>query len=124
MAKHGASGGISMLRLAQLRSMIAAGTSDGFYSWAEWEHTRSVVLGLDNNECQLCKAHGRYRRAALVHHVQHLKARPDLALSVFDPKTGQRQLVSVCRACHEEQHPERMKKAADRPAPVTAERWD
>ena len=106
MAKHGASGGISMLRLAQLRSMIAAGTSDGFYSWSEWEHTRSAVLGLDNHECQICKAHGRYRR------------------SVFDPETGRRQLISVCRACHEEQHPERMRKAADRPAPVTAERWD
>lgn len=124
MAKQNAAHGISALRLAQLRAMIAAGASDGFYSWAEWEHTRSAVLGLDNNECQLCKAHGRYRRAALVHHVQHLKDRPDLALSVFDPESGRRQLVSVCRACHEEQHPERMRKAAERPAPVTAERWD
>lgn len=124
MAKQNAAHGISTRRLVQLQAMIAAGTSDGFYSWTEWEHTRAAVLDLDNHECQLCKARGRYRNAALVHHVQHLKARPDLALSVFDLDTGQRQLVSVCRACHEEQHPERMRKAAERPAPVTEERWD
>ncbi len=116
---------ISELRLFQLQAMIAAGTSNGFYDWPEWERTREDVLRMDNRECQLCKLRHRYRRAALVHHVKHLKDRPDLALSVFDDATGERQLLSVCRPCHERLHPERMRR---RPSvyvpPLTAERWD
>lgn len=85
---------------------------------------RIGILRMDLGECQLCKARGRYRKAALVHHVQHLKDRPDLALSAFDPDTGRRQLVSLCRSCHEEQHPERMRRTAPKPEPLTEERWD
>lgn len=112
-------------RLAQLQAMIAAGTSDKFYDWPEWDSARSEALRMDCNECQICKARGRYRRAIIVHHVRHLKRRPDLALSVWDPDTGKRQLLSVCRACHEEEHPERgLKRCAPAAQPVTAERWD
>lgn len=117
-------GGISALRLRQLQDLIAAGTASRFYDWPEWEQARSEALRMDLGECQLCKARRRYGKAVLVHHVKHLKDRPDLALSVFDPDTGARQLVSLCRACHEEQHPERMRGAAPRPAPLTEERWD
>lgn len=128
MTSSAASCGISALRLMQLQAMIRAGTSNGFYDWPEWEHTRAAVLELDHWECQICRGRGRYRRAVLVHHVAHLKDRPDLALSVFDPDTGKRQLVSLCRACHVEQHPERQRKwrwTAKPPAnPVTIERWD
>jgi 5-methylcytosine-specific restriction endonuclease McrA len=60
---------------------------------------------MDNHECQICKRKGRYRRADIVHHVKHLKDRPDLALSIWDGE--ERQLVSVCRQCHEDLHPER-----------------
>lgn len=116
---------ISDARLFQLREMIADGTSDRFYGWPEWEQVRGDVLRLDNKECQLCKQRHRCRRATLVHHVKHLKARPDLALSVVDPETGERQLLSVCRACHEEQHPERMRrKDFVFLPPLTEERWD
>lgn len=117
-------GGISALRLRQLRALIAAGTASRFYDWPEWARARSAALRMDCWECQACKAVRRYRKAELVHHVKHLTERPDLALSVFDPATGERQLVSLCRACHEEQHPERMRKPAPRPAPITEERWD
>lgn len=124
MTKQTAGPGVSPLRLQQLQAMITAGTERKFYDWPEWEHVRSAVISMDHMECQLCRERHRYRRAVLVHHVKHLKDRPDLALSVFDPDTGCRQLLSLCRACHEEQHPERMRKSIPHPAPVTEERWD
>ena len=117
---------ISDARLFQLQAMIADGTSDRFYGWPEWDELRGDVLRMDNQECQLCRQqYHRFRRAALVHHVKHLKDRPDLALSVFDETTGERQLLSVCRSCHEEQHPERMRrKDFVFLTPLTEERWD
>lgn len=117
--------GISAIRLLELQAMISAGTPRGFYDWADWMRTRAAVLTMDHQECQLCKARGRYRKAVLVHHVKHLTARPDLALSVFDPDTGERQLISLCRACHEEQHPERRRgRFSTAVPPLTVERWD
>lgn len=105
--------------------LIHAGKEDKFYDWPEWNHARTDVLKLDRNECQRCKGvHHRYRGAVLVHHVKHLKDRPDLALSVFDPDTGERQLVSLCRGCHEEVHPERQWRKIVKRNYVTAERWD
>lgn len=116
---------ISEYRLAELRAMLEDGTSNRFYDWTEWKHVRREVLILDHNECQLCRLRHRVGPADLVHHVRHLKDRPDLALSIFDPDTGQRQLLSVCRACHELQHPERMRRSgAVVVPPLTEERWD
>lgn len=116
---------ISEYRLLQLKAMLAAGTSDRFYDWPEWKRVRMEVLDLDHNECQVCRSCHRVGSADLVHHVKHLKDRPDLALSIFDQDTGQRQLLSVCRACHEKLHPERMRrKSAAVVPPLTEERWD
>ena len=116
---------ISEARLIQLQAMLANVTSNRFYDWPEWEQVRNDVLKLDNMECQLCKQRRRYRRPALVHHVKHLKVRPDLALSVVDPETGERQLLSVCRGCHEELHPERMRRKGSLCVSLlTQERWD
>lgn len=116
---------ISDLQLVKLRRLIGAGRERDFYCWPAWHRKRAEVLRLDNQECQRCKAQGRYTPAVIVHHVKHLKERPDLALSVLDPDTGERQLVSLCRACHESEHPERL---ADpwQPTkqPISAERWD
>lgn len=108
-----------------LQLMVAAGTSDSFYDWAEWLRMRDKVLAMDRNECQHCKAKHRYKKAIIVHHVKYLKDRPDLALSIFDPDTGERQLVSLCRACHEAQHSDRRCKPCNRAKRfVTRERWD
>lgn len=116
---------ISPFRLAQLTRMISEGREAGFYDWPEWDRVRGDALRLDRWECARCReVYRRYRRAALVHHVQHLKQRPDLALSLHDPDTGERQLVSVCRPCHEELHPERQWQKVVRRECVTAERWD
>ena len=115
---------ISGARLEELRALIQAGRKDAFYSWPEWQELRPEVLGLDNYECQRCKARGKFAPARIVHHVQHLEVRPDLALSVWDPDTGERQLVSVCKRCHEELHPESQRQFRRIRAPLTAERWD
>lgn len=104
--------------------MIEAGTSDQFYSWPEWRSLRPDVLKLDNWECQICKAKGKFRRGYIVHHVKHLEDRPDLALSIWDPDTGERQLVTVCKRCHEDEHPESLRQYKPAAPPVTVERWD
>lgn len=111
-------------RTEKLVGMIAQGDVDSFYSWKAWKRLRKEVLRLDHYECQLCKAKGRYRRAEIVHHVRHLKDRPDLALSIWDGT--ERQLVSVCKRCHEEMHPESMegRLPALKREDVPEERWD
>lgn len=120
---------ISPTRLAQLRALVESGQEARFYWWPEWidpdprKGVRAAVLKLDNCECQICKARGRHSRGTIVHHVRHLRERPDLALSVVDPDTGERQLLTVCKACHEQEHPEALRKAAVA-APITPERWD
>lgn len=108
-----------------LEQLIQQGREVIWYNSAAWKSMREQVLQYDLHECQACKARGRYKRAKIVHHVKHLKDRPDLALSLFDPDTGERQLVSLCRACHEAEHPERAIQPRKRErAPITAERWD
>lgn len=111
-------------QLCKLQALIELDNADAFYHWGAWEALRQEVLRLDHYECQICKARGRYRRAEIVHHVKHLKDRPDLALSIYD--RGERQLISLCRQCHEEEHPERMTRYqyAKRGKPITEERWD
>ena len=113
-------------QLEVLQNLIDTGEEQKFYSWKSWERLSAQVKSrLDNSECQKCKARGKYVPAALVHHVKHLRDRPDLALSIYDPDTGERQLISLCRACHELEHPERMRQARGPSAkPLTVERWD
>ena len=116
---------ISATRLAQLRALIQAGRKDEFYSWPEWRALRPQILELDHHECVRCREIRRkFRAAKIVHHVKHLEDRPDLALSVWDQETGERQLVSVCKQCHEELHPESQRQYKHIRAPLTAERWD
>lgn len=114
------------MRLKQLVALIAQGNEARFYDWPEWDARRSDAFRLDHGECYLCRTRRhRYRKAVLVHHVKHLKDRPDLALSLFDPDTGDRQLVSLCRACHENEHPERRwRKITVARVPLMTERWD
>lgn len=116
--------GIRPGRLRLLQQLIQEGREDRFYWWPEWQRLRPDVLKLDRYECQRCKARGRYAPAVIVHHVQHLRDRPDLALSVWDPDTGERQLVSLCKRCHEAEHPEALRTPAPAAPPVTPERWD
>ena len=113
--------------LRWLTGLIEAGDVHPFYVCREWLQVSQQVRRMDRDECQICKSRGRYRRAELVHHVNHLRRAPALALDIwYTDGEGQRQrnLLSVCRACHETVcHPRRMQSAPAK-LPVTPERWD
>lgn len=106
--------------------MMTDKEAHAFYTSSQWYHKRDEILAMDHYECVICRSRGRYTPAVLVHHVNHLKDRPDLALSTyyFDENGNRhRQLVSVCRACHETVcHPDRIKKKKKK-KPLTPERW-
>ena len=116
--------GISELQLTRLRELIKTGSEAKFYNWQAWRRVRREVRKLDNFECQRCKARGKYSRGTIVHHVKHLNERPDLALSIYDEASGERQLITVCKACHEAEHPESLAEFLPKAPPLTSERWD
>lgn len=86
-----------------------------FYRTSAWGKKRAEVLERDNFECQLCKLAGRYSKATMVHHIKHYKDFPELALDSDN-------LISLCNACHEKQHPERNFKNENKS--VHSERWE
>lgn len=112
---------VIFFRAGDLLSAIA------FYDSRAWHRVRREVLRSCNNECQTCKAAKRHSRADIVHHVYHLDEYPQYGLMEYvdDPTTGERKrnLLPVCRTCHETVcHPERMCLTVPAP-PLTAERW-
>lgn len=113
--------------LQWLRGLIAAGDVHPFYCSSQWVRLSRQVLDMDKHECQICKQRGRYRKADLVHHVNHVKAAPEKALDIWYTDADgnrQRNLISVCKDCHETVcHPERMRRCKSAP-PLTRERWD
>ena len=70
------------------------------YTSAKWKTTRNRVLRRDRYQCRICRRYGRNREALEVHHIQPVEIRPDLAFSMDN-------LVSLCHACHNKQHPEK-----------------
>lgn len=111
-------------KLARLTAMLAAGRENVWYNSGDWTAVKEAVEKIDHNDCLICKAIGRRRAARIVHHVKHLRDRPDLALSIYDPDTGARQLISVCKDCHERLHPESQRQYRPHILPLTIERWD
>ena len=71
----------------ELVGLIATGREHEFYTGVEWKKLAAKVRAYDRNECQHCKAAGRYARGEIVHHVKHLKERPDLALLISSYST-------------------------------------
>ena len=75
-----------------------------FYGTAAWKRARQQALDRDMGLCVWCRQRGRYARdrkgrrvpvlATMVHHIQHLEDRPDLALDLNN-------LVSLCDRCHD-----------------------
>ena len=111
-------------KLARLTVMLSTGRENVWYNSGDWAAVKSAVKKIDHYDCLICKAMGRRRAACIVHHVKHLRDRPDLALSIYDPDTGERQLICVCKQCHELLHPESQRQYRPSKPPVTAERWD
>lgn len=94
-----------------------------FYIWGPWKQIRKKVLKMDHGECQRCKAKGRYSRATTVHHENYVRKHPELALEIWYEWGGKkrRNLISLCRDCHEEVHGYRK---PEEKKPLTEERWD
>ena len=81
----------------QIIKLISEGR---FYKSRYWKEKRSEILDRDNHECQVCKSEGKVSLANTVHHIRPIEDRPDLALDDDN-------LLSVCAACHNREHPER-----------------
>lgn len=99
------------------RHFGVVGEERRFYKTAEWKRKRLEILERDNHECQECKREGRFSKGNVVHHVLHLDDRPDLALETDN-------LLTVCEACHNKLHPERLRRRAiDKKEHIAPERW-
>lgn len=96
---------------AYIQGLIDRDEVEKFYLTEDWQELRLEVLEDYHNECQECLKRGRVTTQALhVHHVNELRHRPDLALSRwYTDSKGRRlpNLVPLCRACHNEAHPEK-----------------
>ncbi len=90
--------------------------TETFYHSSAWRSKRREILKRDNKECQRCKSKGRYSKADCVHHIKHLKDRPDLALVDSN-------LTSVCDTCHNVLHPEKLHKNNIIRRVISDERW-
>lgn len=99
-----------------INSLIKDNNIKAFYNSALWEHIRAEALERDNNECQKCKDRGKYSAANCVHHKKHVKKHPELALSIDN-------LMSLCNSCHDEEHPEKLRKNKSKPRFINEERW-
>jgi 5-methylcytosine-specific restriction endonuclease McrA len=72
-----------------------------FYGTEKWKRKRAAILARDKYQCQICKRYGRTRQATEVHHIVHLEDDPSRALDASN-------LISLCKACHNKEHPEKM----------------
>lgn len=101
----------------EITTLINTGQIKKFYKSREWKHKRKDILKRDNYECQRCKREGGYSKATTVHHKEHLDKRPDLALV-------DENLESLCGACHNIEHPEKLKMdEVNRKRDMIPERW-
>lgn len=101
----------------ELYNYITNGDVDKFYASPEWRRKRLIIIARDNKECQRCKDVGGVGKAEAVHHILHLTNRPDLAL-VDD------NLITVCYACHNILHPEKLIQEKLEPKFINEERWE
>lgn len=109
-----------------LQGLIRDNNTHDFYIRPAWRALRKEVLAEQRHECQECKARGFYKRANHVHHVNHVRKHPELALSKWymdDNGLLRRNLIAVCKECHETVcHPERLR--WNKKEQLTEERWD
>lgn len=107
-----------------IRELIADGQEVKFYKCQAWRLLRENILAKHHYECQECLKRGRITQAKIVHHVNELKNRPDLALSEFytdhEGNTHQN-LIPVCQDCHNVLH-ERICSNEYKPQ-LNEERW-
>jgi 5-methylcytosine-specific restriction endonuclease McrA len=111
-----------------ITQLIAEDKLVKFYQSKEWTTLRTKILQEHHYECLHCRQHGIITKAQTVHHVNHVKDRPDLALTqhIMDDD-GNRidNLIPLCNQCHNKEHPEKLLKYRTRTKKdITDERWD
>ena len=87
--------------LKQIRTEIKDDSLIKFYHSKQWQVVRHERLRLDHYECQLCKAQGKHTRSTTVHHIEHVRDKPILALELKNTET-------ICRMHHNMEHPEKL----------------
>lgn len=109
-----------------IRGLYKEGKIYRFYKSREWLELRQRVLEAEHFECELCKQKepAQYTRADCVHHVNEVRNRPDLALSMTyrDREGVHKNLLALCNQCHNDIH-ERYNGPKDNSEPLTPERW-
>lgn len=86
-----------------MRRDIEDGSPRTFYQSRLWRNKREQVRGRDNYECQMCMEDGEVGDGDVVHHIEHLRDRIDLALDEDN-------LVTLCYYHHNVVHPEKLNK--------------
>ena len=97
-----------------IQELIAEDKLYKFYKSRQWLELRTRVLEEHHYECVKCRARGKITKAQTVHHINHVKDKPGLALSEhYTDESGnkKRNLVPLCNACHNAEHPEKQYKA-------------
>lgn len=111
---------------AYIKRLIRDNKIVEFYKTDDWRELRLDILNDFHYECQGCLKKGKYTRADCVHHVNHVKDRPDLALSrYYIDKHGKKQyqLVPLCNICHNIEHPEKLMTEEQKNKFTNEERW-
>lgn len=72
------------------------------YNSKRWRRKREQILKRDAYLCQWCKRYGKQVEAVTVHHIKHADEYPEM---VYEDKN----LISLCQACHNKAHPEKAK---------------
>ena len=119
-----------------IRELIKTGELWRFYKSREWRKLKASILKAAHYECSECRKLGKITRydigedgqkrlLSTVHHVCHVRDHPELALSEwyknFETGEMERNLLPVCKACHNKLHPEKIK--SSRTGFMNAERW-
>lgn len=79
---------------------MSSGGSNPFYKCKAWRDKRQYVLKRDKYMCLECRKYGKHTEARIVHHIKEVDEYPELKLKNSN-------LVSLCYACHNKQHPEK-----------------
>ena len=116
-------------------SLIAQDNIAAFYHSPQWRRFKRDILRKYPHRCYLCerkkparltllrmpwekpKGPDDKRPVAIVHHVNEVRQRPDLALSAYDG-AGRPNVIVICPACHWDEHHKRSALAERIP-----ERW-
>lgn len=95
-----------MYTVDQIRELVLSGDIKCFYKDYYWRTLSLRIISENHGECYLCKKHGKYTKAKLVHHVKPLKNNPELAYcTTYVDKSGEHiQLMPLCHSCHEAIH--------------------